>query len=74
MTMERENYLIEKMREIKKVVPHLASRTILEADFNRLVIMYSNRIPTTEQDIEKIKSLSFVKSVRLSMLDCIIDL
>ncbi len=73
MTPERENYLIEKMREIKEAIPHLASRIILDADFERIEVMYSNRVPMTEQDVQKIKSLSFVKNVRPNLLDCVID-
>ncbi len=73
MTPERENDLIRMMQKIKEVVPHLASRTILDADFERIEIMYSNRVPITEGDIEKIKSLSFVKNVRENMLDHIVE-
>lgn len=70
--MER---IFEQMREIKNVVPKLAERIIYEKDFERILIMYSNRIPVTQDDIDKIETLDFVHRVRqsTSSLDYIIE-
>ena len=73
MTLERENYLIEKMRELKAAVPRLKSRIVLNADFQRIEIMYSNRVPLTLEEMAIIKSLPFVKSVYENMLDYIVE-